>query len=606
MSLNRRRFIRVVGGVGLASTVPFRYALGAGKPAPATSGILVEAASFAEQGGWKLDTQHYQQMGGCYLLAHGMGRPVANARTTVRIPKSGTWHVWVRTRDWCPGDWQAPGRFKVHVNGAPLEPDFGAEGQRWHWQTGGTLDIASPGPVEVELEDLTGFDGRLDAIYFSREASPNLPNDNLVELAAWKDRLGGRVGKEIEERAFDLVVVGGGIAGCAAALTAKSKGLKVALIQDRPIFGGNCSQEVRVHTLGISGKCEELLKTIDTPHYPNGHADAKKAQAKREATMAASGVDLFAGHIAIGLEKDGNRIAGVEAREVATGTIRRFRAPVFIDATGDGWLGYWAGADHRYGREAHTEFGEAWEKHGDLWSPKTPDNRVLGTSVLWNSEQTGERSDFPDVSWAMLVAKGHSAIKGEWYWEYSAQDLHQIKDAEHIRDHMLRAIYGSFANAKRDPKNATVALKWVAYVAGKRESRRLMGDYIYTQADMLKRRRFPDAVVTESRFVDLHFQKAMKGAKQDFLSWYIFRHTGGDYYIPFRCLYSRNIANLMMAGRCFSCSHVGLGGPRNMRTLGQMGVATGYAASLCKKHSTNPRGIYESHIEELRTLIGYG
>ena len=606
MSLNRRRFIRVVGGVGLASTVPFRYALGAGKPAPATSGILVEAASFAEQGGWKLDTQHYQQMGGCYLLAHGMGRPVANARTTVRIPKSGTWHVWVRTRDWCPGDWQAPGRFKVHVNGAPLEPDFGAEGQRWHWQTGGTLDIASPGPVEVELEDLTGFDGRLDAIYFSREASPNLPNDNLVELAAWKDRLGGRVGKEIEERAFDLVVVGGGIAGCAAALTAKSKGLKVALIQDRPIFGGNCSQEVRVHTLGISGKCEELLKTIDTPHYPNGHADAKKAQAKREATMAASGVDLFAGHIAIGLEKDGNRIAGVEAREVATGTIRRFRAPVFIDATGDGWLGYWAGADHRYGREAHTEFGEAWEKHGDLWSPKTPDNRVLGTSVLWNSEQTGERSDFPDVSWAMLVAKGHSAIKGEWYWEYSAQDLHQIKDAEHIRDHMLRAIYGSFANAKIDPKNATVALKWVAYVAGKRESRRLMGDYIYTQADMLKRRRFPDAVVTESRFVDLHFQKAMKGAKQDFLSWYIFRHTGGDYYIPFRCLYSRNIANLMMAGRCFSCSHVGLGGPRNMRTLGQMGVATGYAASLCKKHSTNPRGIYESHIEELRTLIGYG
>jgi len=603
MRMNRRVFIRVVGGVGLTSTVPFRHVLGAEKTALATSGILVEAASFAERGGWKLDTQHYQQMGGCYLLAHGMGKPVANARTTVGILQSGTWRVWVRTRDWCPGEWEAPGRFRVILNGTPLKTVFGTE-PGWAWQAGETVTLPA-GEVKVELEDLTGFDGRCDAIYFSREAPPNLPNDDLVELAAWKDRLGGRAGKKIEELAFDLVIVGGGIAGCAAALAAKSEGLKVALIQDRPLFGGNCSEEIRVHTLGISGACEEILKTIDTPHYPNGHADAEKAQAKREATMAASGVDRFAQHIAIGLEKDGDAIASVEAREVTTGNIRRFRAPIFIDATGDGWLGYWAGADHRYGREAHTEFGESWEKHGDLWSPKTPDNRVLGTSVLWNSEQTGEPSDFPDVPWAMPVAKGHAATAGEWYWEYSAQDVHQIKDAEHIRDHMLRAIYGSFANAKKDPKNAAVALEWVAYVAGKRESRRLMGDYIYTQADMLERREFPDAVVTEQRFIDLHYQKTMKGAKQDFLAWYIFRHTGGDYYVPFRCLYSRNIANLLMAGRCFSCSHVGLGGPRNMRTLGQMGVATGYAASLCKKHSATPRLVSQKHIKELRGLIGY-
>jgi len=603
MNLNRRMFIRVVGGVGLTSMVPFRYVVGAEKAAPATSGILLEAASFAAHGGWKLDTQHYQQMGGCYLLAHGMGKLVANARTTVRIPKSGTWHVRVRTRDWCPGEWEAPGRFRVILNGTPLKTVFGTE-PGWAWQDG--LSVRLPaGKVKVELKDLTGFDGRCDAIYFSREASPNLPNDELVELATWKDRLSDRVGKDIKEQAFDVVIVGGGIAGCAAALAARSQGLKVALIQDRPLFGGNASEEVRVHTLGIPGKCNEILKTIDTPHYPNGHADAKKAQAKREATMAASGIDRFARHIAIGLEKDGDRIAGIEAREVATGIIRRFRSPVFIDATGDGWLGYWAGADHRYGREAHTEFGEAWKEHGDLWSPAKPDNRVLGTSVLWNSEKTGERSDFPDVPWAMPVAKKHSAIKGEWYWEYSAQDVHQIKDAEQIRDHMLRAIYGSFANAKNNPKNATAALKWVAYVAGKRESRRLMGDYIYTQNDMLQRCEFPDAVVTERRFIDLHYQVAQKGSKSDFLSRYIFRHTSGDYYVPFRCLYSRNIANLMMAGRCFSCSHVGLGGPRNMRTLGQMGVATGLAAALCKKHSATPRVVCQKHIKQLRGLIGY-
>ena len=605
MSLDRRTFIRVVGGVGLTSAVPFNYVLGAGKAARAGSGILVEAASFAELGGWKLDTQHYQQMGGCYLLAHGMGQPVANAKTTVDIPQAGAWNVWVRTRNWCPGEWEAPGRFKVHVNGVRLQPDFGAEGVKWHWQNGGVVEVTSPGKVVVELEDLTGFDGRCDAIYFSREASPVLPNEDLVALAAWKDRLSGRAGKGVEEQQFDVVIVGGGISGCGAALAAKSQGLKVALIQDRPVFGGNASEEIRVHTIGIPGKGNEILKTIDTPHYPNGHADAQLAQQKREATMRSSGVDLLAHHIAIGLEKAGDRIASVEARAVTTGIIRRFCAPVFIDATGDAWLGYWAGADHRYGREAHTEFGELWEEHGDLWSPVTPDNRVMGSSVLWNSERTEQRSEFPAVPWAMPVAKDHAAINGEWYWEYSSNELNQVDDAERVRDHMLRAIYGSFANAKKHAKNANVSLKWVAYVAGKRESRRLMGDHIYTMRDMTERREFPDAVVEEKREVDAHYQQALTGSPSDFLSRALFHKTGGLYHIPFRSLYSRNISNLMMAGRCFSCSHIGLCGPRVMKTCGQMGIATGYAAALCKKHGVLPRDVGRQHIKELRKLVGY-
>jgi hypothetical protein len=605
MKLDRRTFIRAVGGISLSSTVPLPYVFGANTSALATSGVLVEAASFAELGGWKLDTQHYQQMGGCYLLAHGMGRPVTSARTTVKVPQSGTWYVWVRTRDWCPGDWRAPGRFRVLVDGKLLKPDFGTEGEAWHWQDGGKVEISSPGKITVELKDLTGFDGRCDAIYFSREASPVLPNSDLVELAAWKDRLSGRAGKGIEEQVFDLVVVGGGIAGCSAALAARSQGLKVALIQDRPLFGGNASQEVRVHTIGIPGKGDAIIKTIDTPHYPNGHADAMVAQQKRGATMKTSGVDLFPHHKAIGLEKVGKRIASVEAREVTTGIIRRFRAPVFIDATGDGWLGYWAGADYRYGREAHCKFSEAWDKYGDLWSPDVPDNRVMGSSVLWNSERTKESSRFPDVPWAMPVAKEHSAINGEWYWEYSANDLNQVDDAEHIRDHLLRAIYGSFANAKKNPNHARVALKWVAYVAGKRESRRLMGDYIYTMRDMTERRKFDDAVVEEVRDVDSHYQLVLTGSPSTFLSKAMFHPTGGTYYIPFRSLYSRSINNLMMAGRCFSCSHIGLAGPRVMKTCGQMGIATGYAAALCKKHDVRPRGVGRRHIKELRRLIGY-
>ena len=602
-TMKRRTFLRVVGGTSLTTALAPGYLMAARGRAGDTDGVLLEAAAFAALGGWKVDTQHYQQMGGCYLLAHGMGVPVANARTRITLPEAGTWHVWVRTRDWCPGPWDAPGRFKVHLNGKALKGVFGTE-KGWVWQSGGAVTLPK-GQVTVELEDLTGFDGRCDAIYFSKKPTPTLPGEDLVELAAWKDQLTGRAKKKIEESSYDLVVVGGGISGCAAVLAARRQGLSVALIQDRPLFGGNASEEVRVHTIGISGLGDEIIKTIDTKHWPNGHADAIKDQKKREATMKSCGADLFAHHIAVGLEKDGDTIASVEARHATTGVIRRFRAPVFIDASGDAWLGHWAGADYRYGREAKSEFNEGWDKNGDLWSPKKPDKRVMGTSLLWNSEKTSESSGFPDVPWAHPVAQGHAATKGEWYWEYSANDLNQIDDAERIRDHLLRAIYGSFANAKKQPRDAKVRLKFVAYVGGKRESRRLMGDYIYTMSDMVKGRQFPDAVVIEKRDIDVHFQRAETGMKQDFLSRALFMRVP-KYYLPFRTLYSRNVTNLMMAGRNFSCSHIGLGGPRVMKTCGQMGIATGFAAALCKKHKVDPRGVCKNHIDELKAMCALG
>jgi hypothetical protein len=231
----------------------------------------------------------------------------------------------------------------------------------------------------------------------------------------------------------------------------------------------------------------------------------------------------------------------------------------------------------------------------------------MGASVLWNTYRVKEAIHFPQVPWAMDVAKDNIALAGEWYWEYSSDDKHQIDDAEEIRDHLFRAIYGSFYNAKRNPDNSNIQLQWVAFIAGKRESRRLMGDYIYTLKDMTEGRYFADTVAEETRNVDIHYQKNLAAgddSKYDFLAKAIYRRTD-KYYIPFRCLYSKNIDNLMMAGRCFSCSHIGLGGPRVMNTTGQMGVATGFAAAICKIHDTTPRGVYKEHLQELRTLIGY-
>ena len=602
----RRQFIRVIGGTGVISLTAPNYLMGA-KPSASLnrSGVLLEASSFADIGGWKIDTQHYLQMGGNYLLAHGMGKPVEDAETTIDLPALGKWNVWVRNRDWCKGDWQSPGRFQVLVEGKPLEVTMGEGEESWHWQSAGSVEVAKAGKTKVSLRDLTGFDGRCDAIFFTQESDPSLPSDDLKELSDWKDELSGRAAEKIDELSFDLVIVGGGMSGCGAALAARSQGLKVALIQDRPLFGGNASQEIRVHTLGIHGYGTDILNSIDTVHYPNGDKKAKLDQVKREKTMAESGVDLFAHHKACGIEKQGDKILSVEAREVKGGKIKRFRAPVFIDATGDGWLGYWAGADYRYGREAASQHNEGWDKYGELWSPKEADNRVMGTSVLWNSERTNQRQDFPKVPWAMPVSGKHSAYKGEWYWEYSDNDLHQVDDSEAIRDHMLRAIFGSFANAKKNPKYAPYKLTWVAYVGGKRESRRLMGDHIYEMHDAIKRREFHDAVVVEKREVDGHYQRKLKGAKEDFLSTAMFHKTGGYYFIPFRSFYSRNLSNLMMAGRCFSCTHVGLCGPRVMNTCGQMGIATGYAAVLCKKHNASPKEVGQSHIKELRKLIGF-
>jgi hypothetical protein len=343
---------------------------------------------------------------------------------------------------------------------------------------------------------------------------------------------------------------------------------------------------------------------LNTVHWPNGSPEAVRDDRKRHNAMSYfPSVHQFLNFKAYAANTVSDSITSVDARHTSTGERIRFTAPVFIDCTGDGWIGYWAGAEYTYGREDSSKYGENWAEHKELWSPARADNRVMGSSVLWRSIDRGVKTDFPAVQWAEEVSGDFAAINGEWQWEFSSDTLNQIDDGEKIRDHMFRAIYGSFANAKKLPENANLDLEWMSYLLGKRESRRLTGDYIYTFQDEKNMVDFPDAVVIESRAVDVHYQQNLiDQSKPDFLSeanYYKVDH----YNIPFRSLYSKNIRNLMMAGRCFSCSHIGLGGPRVMNTTGQMGVATGYAASLCKKYKTNPRGIYRDHIKELKQLI---
>lgn len=568
--------------------------------AQAQSDLLVEAERFLDKGGWVTDPQFIEQMGSTYLMAHGLGRPVKDAKTEVKFKQKGDYHVWVRTRNWVPGKWDPPGRFQLSVNGQRLSKELGM-GPEWDWEYAGLVKITKRKST-LGLHDLTGFNGRCDAIYFNQQKVA--PPSELDALTSWRSGMLDETTKPAKTKKYDLVITGGGLAGCAAAIAAAERGLKVALIHDRPVLGGNASSEIRVHTLGIYGKFERILKQIDTEHYPNGSAEAKKDQIRRDENMKKySNIDIHLNWRAYGVGENNNTIQYVDARHTSTGERIRFKAPLFIDSTGDGWIGYWAGAEFSYGRESVHQYGEAWDEWGELWSPEEADDFVMGSSVLWQTSKKEQEQPFPSVPWACEIADGHQAIAGEWYWEFSRNDLHQINDGEEIRDHMLRAIFGSYSNARIEPENRKYRLDWVSYLLGKRESRRLVGDHIFTFKDVTDLVKFPDGVVQEIREVDVHFQQNLTNEnKPDFLSKALFFKTD-MYYIPYRSLYSKNINNLFMAGRCFSCSHVGLGGPRVMRTTGQMGAAVGFAAALCKKYKVNPRAIYTDHLKEYMQLI---
>ena len=190
--------------------------------------VLVEAEHFQDKGGWQVDSQFSDVMGSAYLLAHGLGRPVESARTLVEFSSPGTYQLWVRTKDWVPGDWQAPGRFQVVIDGKTVETVFGVK-SGWGWQRGGSVTIEQAQAI-VELKDLTGFDGRCDALFFTKDTSV-VPPDNLDKLQAWRHTLSGMDNDPDRVEIFDVVIVGGGVAGCAAALAAAGQGLDVALIR---------------------------------------------------------------------------------------------------------------------------------------------------------------------------------------------------------------------------------------------------------------------------------------------------------------------------------------------------------------------------------------
>jgi hypothetical protein len=311
--------------------------------------VLLEAESFENPGGWVIDQQFMDQMGSPYLLAHGLGEPVKDAVTKVRFPSTGKYRVWVRTRDWV-APWKAPdapGRFRLLIDGKPLKTVFGTKRADWHWQGGGTVEIRNK-KVKIALHDLTGFEGRCEAVVFSNDTNFIPPNGGET-LRSFRRKLLGLPDAPEDAGRYDLVVVGGGIAGTCTAVSAARLGLQVALIQNRPILGGNNSSEVRVH---LNGKINlppypalgNVVKELDSGKRGNARpASNYDDQKKLRVVQAEKNIRLFLNTHAYKVEKKGNRIAAIFAKNIITGKELRFTATLFADCTGDGTIGFLAG-----------------------------------------------------------------------------------------------------------------------------------------------------------------------------------------------------------------------------------------------------------------------
>lgn len=425
----------------------------------------------------------------------------------------------------------------------------------------------------------------------------------------------------------DLVVVGGGLAGTCAAIAAARAGRTVALVQNRPMLGGNSSSEVRVwvcgatahgaqsyaRETGIMGELwleNQFRNPEGNPYYWDLVVlEAVRAEPNitlwlntdvREVSTNSSRVEGDAADAA-GNAADGTTVTSVTGWQLGSEKVITFHGDAFLDCSGDGIVGHLAGAEYMLGREPRETFDESW-------APEVPDNNTLGSTILFYSKDAGEPSKFVPPSFAVDVTKTpipehrviNSRAKGCAYWwiEWGGE-LDIVSDDEQIRDELQAVVYGIWDHIKNsgefeDVENLT--LEWIGSVPGKREYRRFVGDHVLTQHDILDQTRFDDPVTFGGWSIDLHPSGGVYATEPGSRHWY----SPGTYDVPLRSLYSRNVDNLWFAGRNISASHVAFGSTRVMATCGALGEAAGLAAAVAATNELTPRELAIEHFDLLR------
>jgi hypothetical protein len=449
--------------------------------------------------------------------------------------------------------------------------------------------------------------------------SPDAPA--LPPTAGQADR-GGAAASQPVRGQFDLIVVGGGLSGTACAISAARNGVRVALVHERSMLGGNSASEVRLYPenndayqpwIRESGIHEEFHledRVRNWVRYREGLTNCHWDLVLYEWAFREKNLTLFLNTHMNSVRMDGQRrIASIQAIQLGTEKSFDLSAPLFVDATGDGVLGYRAGADFRWGREARSEYDEPL-------APDVADEKVMGNTLFYRAVDTGKPVKFVRPEWAVefksqaeLVARSvHDIEAGQWWIEIGAP-YHPIKDNEQIRHECLRQLLGvwDFIKNKGDHGAENYALDFVGFWPYKREARRIIGDAVLTQQQVQDPQELPDAIANGAWGIDLHFPGGILNRHdRPFIPPHgpNFEKFGTlPYGIPLRALYSRNVENLFTVGRNMSASYLGFCSSRVLSTGCVVGQAAGVAAGLCKKYGVLPRSVAKDHIKECQQLI---
>ena len=579
--------------------------------------IWIDATEFENKGGWKIESQFVRSVGASYLLGlEKPGTPVENASTSFTVEEDGYYRFFVRTKNWkFP---EAPGQFKLSADGEELPNTLGKmPTQKWYWEIAGDTYLKK-GEHTLSAIDKTGWLARFASVVITNDMDFT-PSPEIDRFLRQRAEIKG-ISPKIAELHFDYVIIGAGPAGIPAAIEAARSGLKVALVSGRPAIGGNASDE---GTIGMEGAASNNLGSweggifgeIRALHMPGGltYQAAFETLCAREKNLT-----VFVNELCIDAESENGHL--ISATTINTNTLEKtkFTADYFCDSSGDGWLGYYAGAAYRVGREARWEYNESL-------APEVPDTLTMSGCICgWQEDmpkmrsykavKTDHKVTFTAPDWAIKLPEGEKLhrepvqIHSSSWWLENSNDHDDLWDDEFTRDEMIRLAIGYFHWIKNSaPLKPHLAeevdyyeLTALALHNSKRESRRLIGDYVFNQNDCNSDRVYPDTVSYCGWCIDVHHPRGIySGEEGEF-------HTNLAVPVsplPYRILYSKNIDNLFIAGRCCSVSHLGLGTVRVEATLATLGQVTGAAAYLCKKYGTTPRGIYENHIKELQQLL---
>ena len=419
----------------------------------------------------------------------------------------------------------------------------------------------------------------------------------------------------------DLCVVGGGLSGTIAALSAARHGLKVVLIQDRPMLGGNCSSEIRMWVRGARGYWNRETGILAEFEEENIYRNPTLAPTLWDSVLFGKvkenkNITLLLNASCLNAKCENNKIESVTAWQLTTYTWHNVKAKYFADCSGDSVLAPLCGAKHRIGREGNAEFNETI-------GPVISDSKTMGMSLLLQARETDHPVNFTPPEWANVYETDEdidikkSSVKYSetrsheigtsgcnlWWMELGG-DTEAISNTEETRDELLKVAFGIWDHIKNKGSHGydNWELEWIGFLPGKRESVRYIGEHILTQNDILSGGQFDDAVAYGGWPMDDHNPKGFKANSIDDKAS-VMHPAPSPYGIPYRCLYSVNIENLFFAGRNISATHAAMSSTRVMATCSLLGQALGTAASICFKNNLKPKDLNDSYITLLQNTL---